>query len=772
MDKQAKFRFVAMSSVLLILLSLLIYAIGSSLESPIAGFVDDDGQLDLRGSCTPTANDGTTWFNVTNATISTNVDGTYKANQTIQVANPINDTGVVFFNFTVNKTVEGSFVWSQECNEANASDGTVINKISTTNRSIIVRYADAQVAVTPVTGTYSLNGNGIPITCAATPSNGWNITSIALKTNRDDVWLANETFTPIKSDGEVIANFTYNTLENASIADGTDLLFSCSVVQDKVMNTSDNFNHTITSEFSSPNRTVNIEYPPQIVLNAPANNSVFSTLQTEFNFTVTSAFTSSTTSFCQLWTNETGTTAVALSGISAANNTVTSIKFQIQDLSYIDWSIRCQEGGDANVFNFSVNRTVRVDRTSPVVSITAPTAGTFFNAKPFNITRSLTEVASDTCLLYINGTINATDVALVTTNFTIPDIDDGTYGAIVGCNDTAGNDVNSSSVTFTLDTVVPTWNSVGNQTVSDSADLRRFTLSASEAVNATVFYGTTVAVTSNANNAGFFTNMSFLIDDFVENTQYFWNITICDRAANCNTSGGTFGQFDFTFPWKLITGWSYYGINHAKINFSDILNQTDAEFVYYWNQTGQTWISATPGSSSNIGFEVGQAVGERANGGRQVVAIFEEINSTWPLRNVTNTSFYTYNITSGDNYIRLPEEYTFGTLARSLLNTSYSDGVSLVPGYEYGIGQSLTPGNLSEAPDGSTEAGGLLYNLTEFWFSAYNNTATTWTISYTYNFTGDNNTVLTVPGISEVLWVWSEYNLTWNGTNIIGNWTY
>ena len=185
-----------------------------------------------------------------------------------------------------------------------------------------------------------------------------------------------------------------------------------------------------------------------------------------------------------------------------------------------------------------------------------------------------------------------------------------------------------------------------------------------------------------------------------------------------------------------------------------------------------------------MGFVVGTATGAGSGvTARHVVVIYEETNSTWDhgilggiVRNTTDTGFYEYNITVGDNFIRLPVSYTFGNLSLSLLNTSFNwdTGASVISGYSFGSILSKTPGNVtnsgSDPPDAT--AGGVEYNLTEFWFSVYNNTGVTWEPYYVYNQTSENNTVLTIPGPHEVVWIHSdEDNLTWNGTNIIGNWT-
>ena len=774
MDKQAKFKFIGSLILTLMLFALLVGGLQTYLDSPADNFEDDDGYLDLRGRCEPTSvneYDGTTSYNITKAVLYSDVSGTWQSNYTLNISNQSLLTSVnttFFFNFTnhINKTAEGTFQWGIECFEENASSTKDPQTSSfTANRTIVVKYANpSMTTASPEDGVYDFDGHEISVSCEGSPTSGWNITQIELMTTIDGTWIANQTHSVASTTAGISKTFTINKFGNSSIADGTDLIYSCRGTQYKNLSGSNN-EAVVTSTFSSENQTINIDYPPTIRLNSPADASWTNAADDLFNFTVNSSYTSGTNFFCQQWSNGTGTWAVSIGSFNVINSTPYTFRNQLLELSDVRWGIRCQEGGDANVGNFSINRTLRIDRTDPAVSLDSPSTGNYFSSIP-NITYTLTELHTNSCSLFVNDTLNITE-RTVFTNFTITDAVDGVYSAIVGCNDTANNRVNSSSTLFILDTTFPAITGVGNLSVSGSADKRFFNFSADEDVNVTIFYGTTVGVTSNQINSTFHKIQNMTIGGFEENTQYFWNITACDRAGNCNNTGASLGQFDFTFPWKLLTGWSYYGVWDSKINFSDILDATESEFVYYWNQTNQEWVFATSGGSSNMNFEVGISTGTgRGVTARHVVVIFEEVNSTWD-RNTTNSGYYHYNITTGDNFIKLPTDYSFGNFSNSLLNSSFTAGT--VSGYRLGVTLSQTPGNTSQI--GSFNAGGLVYNMTEFWFSAYNNTGVTWEPYWVYNQTAENNTVLTIPGPHEVMWMFAEDNLTWNSTNVVGNWT-
>src|SRR3989338_2253392 len=171
------------------LLSTQIYAISTALQSPANNFIDDDGFLDLRASCEPVSEnnyDETTSWNITNATLYSNVGGIWKANKTLQAKNPIANS-TYYFNFTnsINQTAQGDFFWDVKCYEANSTnDGVNIKDAFAGTRIIKVEYAKAAATiVSPADGSYDADGREVLIKCLAAPSSGWNITKIDLMTN-------------------------------------------------------------------------------------------------------------------------------------------------------------------------------------------------------------------------------------------------------------------------------------------------------------------------------------------------------------------------------------------------------------------------------------------------------------------------------------------------------------------------------------------------------------------------------------------------------------
>jgi len=795
MDK-AQLKIILLSMLFIIFLSLLIYAVSTTLLTPIDQATDDDSFLDLRGSCTPASSsyDGTTSWNITNATLyitSSNGSGTgWFRNVTLQDTTP-NANATYHFNFTnfVNFTSEGTYKWNIECEEQNASNGANITKSFAANNTLTVTYAKATVTAEPADNFVDLDSDEVNFTATATPSTKWNITRIELWTNTTGTWHANQSYIRVSALSEnIFANFSIDNISN-TLSDGTVFMWSIATTQklNLTHNETVNGRQEINKTSFLVNRTFHIERPPNITLIAPATGIWQTGANSLLNFTVSSSFTSATGFTCQLLTNETGTWNVK-SSFQSTNATYKNLNYQFENgLSDIRWGVFCHENADSRVGNFSVNNTVRVDRTNPIPSISlinlsSPVNNSFFNSGRLIINYSLSDSYRNTCDLYVNNTLNATNSAGVAAGNLIFNSSDGVFVLSLGCNDTAGNYVNESKTYYiNVDTVYPTYSGINNRSVSGSAHQRLFNITLSELSNLTIYYGTTTATTSSQGNRTFQLHQNITISNFAQNTVHYFNLTACDRAGNCNSSGESLGQSSFTFPYKLLAGWSYYGVYDVRINFSRILNETEAEFVYYWNDTAQKWVSAQAGVTANFGFEVGTGVGERADGGRHVVTIFESTNSTWELRNTSSATSYKYNLTTGDNFVKLINLYTLGNFSRTFLNTSYEDGTTQNAGYEFGIEISSTPGNITKTgadpPGEAGIMGRLPYNLTDFFFSAYNNTGVTWEPYYVYNSTINNGTLLTPRvagdyGNFDVMWVFSRFNLTKNETNIIGNWTY
>jgi len=746
----------AIFAMVLILLTIA-FAVTTVLLSPANFAVDNDGALDLRASCAVTTYDGFTSWNATNATLYTNIGGTWKANKTVQFSgNPANSTYLVNFTNVVNRTAESTIIWNVECNEHNTSNNAVINKAFAGNQTITVQYATPSVNFVdaPEDGFISFDGRNVNFTVSATPSSSWNLTRFDLFTNVSGVWKVNQSLlivTPPVLGGSFFANFSNATITS----DGQVIVWSIATTQaSNDWASGDDIQVAITKQIFTTNRTLRVEYPAPVLLNNPADSNWSKTLQVDINFSVSSNFTTGTTFACQSFSNETGVWTANTGGFFATNGT-NVIRPVFPEKSSILYGIRCAENGNQNIFNFSVNRTIRIDTISPTISV-ATANNSNFNSSNIVITFTPTDTNIHSFAIVANfnntpanlsnpkwlnssGVISGQQVGISFTS-----IIDGTYNFSIFTNDSTGRSVVSDNYTITIDQAKPGLKGIQNFSVDNYCDRLNVTWNTNESTNYTFYFGSDANTVNSYTNGNLTTNHSHIVNfGFDAERDYFFNITSCDVGGNCNKSE----QFRITMPQRVCTGWNYYSIYDSRINLSTLQNQSSANLVYVWNTTKQNWVFFTAGTTSAQGVQVGSATPYR------VVALYRNTNSTWRRNITTKFGFYLYNITSGENYIAIPEDYHFGNLSESFMNSSrdYPSTVS---------NESIT-NNTLYGP----------FNITIM--SGWNMSKQDW-INHVHNFSYANLTVLSQnPAVSriELIWVPSDFNVSWNGTAIDRNWS-
>lgn len=607
----------------------------------------------------------------------------------------------------------------------------------------------------PTDDSYILDSSGT-FTCNATNVPDWNISRIELWANRNssDTWsraFIYDVSTPTNNTA-VGFSVTFTNLGDDSLKKN-DTSWNCLA---NYTNATGNINTLAdaTIIWGADNYSVKAEYPPTVTLNEPDNNAWSNGTTEEFNFTVSTIHSTAASFDCLLYTNETNN-FTALKSMTATNNTPYYFDFEVD--TDILWGVKCFESTDGNIYNFSLNRTLRVDKTDPSVSITHVDSTAISNNSYESTTSnllfnySLTEINPKECQMYINGTANVSDTVKSDSdnNFSIT-FPDGLFTFYVECADDAGNGANSTTYWINLDSDTPPIDRIKNGSVGNYSDRWAINFTSDEEVNYTIFYGTTATGVNQTSYSSSFSNVTNVnLTSMLENTNYFFNITVCDRAGNCNTSGtnNTYGQHKFTFPFKIFAGWSYFAIYDSKINMSTIAAQTMTDYVYYWNSTDQSWIYHTAGASSEAGFNVGVVEG------RTVVALYEGTNSTWVDRNVSvNVSMtHHYNFTSGHNFVKLWRSMDMSDLGESMLNSSNALGAGEL------VQTAVTPS--------------LEYNMSQFSFSVYNNTGNIWGIDYLYNWSWNNDTSVGNLTATEVAWIHSPKNLSSDGYRIFANWT-
>ena len=171
------------------------------------------------------------------------------------------------------------------------------------------------------------------------------------------------------------------------------------------------------------------------------------------------------------------------------------------------------------------------DTSAPSISITLP-ANTTYNTNSiwFNVSAG----DSDTCIVnygYGNKTMTNSSGNW---NHNNNSMNDGGHQAIFYCND-SGNNWGSNNIYFTVDTVYPVIENVTSGSVTFSTAI--VTWDTNENANSSVGYGTTLALGSTSSATSLVTSHSRTLTSLASSTLYYYNVTSCDQAGNCNESG-------------------------------------------------------------------------------------------------------------------------------------------------------------------------------------------------------------------------------------------
>lgn len=596
--------------------------------------------------------------------------------------------------------------------------------------------------ISPAADKYILHPAGnMTFTCQATPTSGtWNITNVS-------IWYWNETGSKWYYTGfSNTTNQVNGTAVNMTIAghgsDGTSQTWRCQACE---RNTSD---LSVSCVNSSTSRTVYFERPPSVKLvsPSPAASDYNDTAAQTIGLNVTSTYTSTSTFNCQIYYNSTSSNWTTDGRTFTVSNSTayTTIAFTFSE-GHTNWGAKCWETGNSNAYNWSVNRTFILDTVSPSVTVLSPSDGEWFNLDyNVKIRLNVTDLNADSCILKtsMNKSANTSgnyNSSFETKSYTTKtafyfntfngtginwtDDNTGAYKWAYWCNDSAGNTASSSNYSFYVDSDTPTIDTVTNQSISGYCDVWEvnWTSSDENGTNFTMAWGTTSGAADGSTSSASFTvedvgNMTSYTDE----TTYYINITIWDRAGNKNETAYT-----VVTPLGICTGWNWRTVLTNSMTMGNLVdNITNVDYVYWFNQTSQAWKYATPTvrTYENLTIYNGTAV-----------AIYDAGNSTWQ-RTTNNFAIddanLAYSLISGDNFVG-------------------------------SINRSFTFWNWTNLESGCTNCAG--FNKSILYYATYNNTDNGWE-SYYYNGTWGNTTVFGRMKNTEVVWFYSAYNITWNGT--------
>ena len=275
--------------------------------------------------------------------------------------------------------------------------------------------------------------------------------------------------------------------------------------------------------------------PPNVTLNQPANNTNWTSSTVHFGFANNDQWLSSNST---LFIN--GTLNQTLVGSVGPNVT---LQADLADGDYSWYIYNVDSGGNANT---SRTYYFTVDATAPQIAgiglnfsgARKPTAG-------IRINFTLTEAH----ILSVNIS-NATSLAMSHMGNNVWQIN--TTPSALGCaangdcrinmdaRDTFGNRNITLATTVTVDNRSPTILSVMNTSITSSGAFINWT--SSESANGNISYGTTLDLGTNVSATVDVLTYSLTLSGLSASTPYYYNVTICDTADNCNTTG----SYNFT----------------------------------------------------------------------------------------------------------------------------------------------------------------------------------------------------------------------------------
>lgn len=432
--------------------------------------------------------------------IGTSYSSINELNYTITEINPdscwySNDSGsnnysiqIAGENFTGLNANEGINNWTVYCNDASGNIG------SDSVEFIVDNTAPEVSIINPLNKTY--NTTSINFNISVNDDSSINSCSLELNENKNY---------------SMSQNGNYWNLTNSSIAQGSHTAkFYC---YDSLVNLND------SEEVSFFIDSVN----PIVDIISPSNTSKHNVTNVPINYT----YDELNPDTCWYTDNfETNTT------ITCGENITNEIWKE-------GWNTVIIWMGDiaGNVNSSSV--TFFIDSIAPEIEILSPENNSYLNDTELNIIYNLSE-ETGSCW-YSNDSMSINTTLPNCANITDVNWTEGQHNVTIWANDSLNN-TNSKSITFTIDITAPKI-PLSNITQSDKThNSITITWDTDENANSIVYYGKIIETLSNKSNSTQILNHEIILNGLSASTTYFYNVSSCDLAGNCNVSS----QYNFT----------------------------------------------------------------------------------------------------------------------------------------------------------------------------------------------------------------------------------
>ena len=216
-----------------------------------------------------------------------------------------------------------------------------------------------------------------------------------------------------------------------------------------------------------------------------------------------------------------------------------------------------------------------LDTTMPSITTTSPSG--YITSSSTGLSATTNEAASckyDTSDVIYANMANNFNGAGTTHTADLAGLNDGVYTYYARCNDSSGNIMTTSSIiNFTVDATKPRIADVFALSIGQTT--AKISFLTNENTNSTLGYGNTTSLRTNPLNASYITAHNFSLSSLNPSTTYYYNVSACDQAANCQQNG----TFNFT---TLGSSWT-------TLFFEDFARSDSSNLGSNWTESGGRW---------------------------------------------------------------------------------------------------------------------------------------------------------------------------------------
>lgn len=357
------------------------------------------------------------------------------------------------------------------------------------------------------------------------------------------------------------------------------------------------------------------------------------------------------------------------------NDTLTGVNLTLNESIH---EIIVEAYDDAGNYVNSTPLTLNVDNTAPTSNITSPSNGTVTNDNTPTISFSWSDNV-DTEMdftLYVNGVLNDTDTTSGGLDYDMPTLADGTYVIIGQMTDEVGLSTNSSPLTITIDTSVPTSNITSplpNAWTTDTTPEIGFILTDNSAtINYTVYVDGSADVTGTTNNA----TLTYVNISSVSEAAHTIIVMATDEVGNDFNSTSQTLYVDNSAPSSTIaypTNASWVTESTPTLSFTVTDNlDTSLDYTVYVNGVLNSTGTSISGSTKNI------TLGTLAEGSNEIIVMAsDEVGFN---TNSSLLTFYVDTIAPSVNLV-LPANGSNSTNLGTTFNFTNSDAQDSVLDY-------------------------------------------------------------------------------------------